>query len=326
MELPLISFLIVTFGFLAGTFLIPRFSRPDQRIIQQRLKEGFAAKASDTADPELFRNLDAMDFDLVEEYALLNDDRSLRAPRCSWRKQLDQLLETTRIPLTSGQFVGLAVSLALLLCLPGFWLLRWAGGALGLFTGAIAPFAFLQIRRTIHRERYRRQLPGAFELMARVIRAGQSVPQALQAVSDTFDDPLAGEFAASLHQQNLGLRPEVVFTEMASRSDIVEMRIFAMAMVIQRQTGGSLAEVLERLATLVRNRLRLRRHVRALTAEGRLQGITLAVLPFVMFGAMYFLNRKYAQVLLEHRSLLLATGACMAIGILWIRRIVNFET
>src|SRR5262249_18306836 len=113
--------------------------------------------------------------------------------------------------------------------------------------------------------------------------------------------------------------------EMASRSDIVELRIFAMAMQIQRQSGGNLSEVLERLASMVRARLRLRQQIRTLTAEGRLQGITLVVLPVVIFFALYFLNRAYAQVLLDHPSLLAATAAFMAMGMLWIRQIVRQE-
>jgi tight adherence protein B len=159
--------------------------------------------------------------------------------------------------------------------------------------------------------------------MARVIRSGQSVPQAFQAVGETLDDPLASEFTRYQHQQNLGLSPEVVFQEMAHRSSILEFRIFVLALLIQRQTGGNLSDVLERLAALVRQRLHLRQQVRTLTAEGRLQGLTLAVLPFIMFAAMFFLNRKYAEVLLDHVPLLWATAALMGIGIVWIRKIVT---
>ena len=102
-----------------------------------------------------------------------------------------------------------------------------------------------------------------------------------------------------------------------------DMKSFLTCMMIQRQTGGNLSEVLDRLATLIRQRLRLRQQVRTLTAEGRLQGLALTVLPIVMFGAMFFLNRQYAEVLLQHSSLLWATGGLMVVGTLWIRRIVH---
>ena len=161
--------------------------------------------------------------------------------------------------------------------------------------------------------------------MARAIRAGQSVPQAIQAVGDSFPGPIAAEFMRCQKQLNLGLAPEVAFAELADRTDIVEMRIFVMALLIQRQVGGSLVETMDRLAAMVRTRLSLRNQVRALTAEGRLQGWTLVVLPFVLFAAMWMLNRPYAEILLEHGRLIALALLSMTVGILWIRRIVNFE-
>ncbi len=169
------------------------------------------------------------------------------------------------------------------------------------------------------------QLPNAFALMARVIRAGHSVPQAMQAVAEAFENPLAAEFSRCQQQQSLGIRPEVTFQDMAQRTGILEVRVFVTAMLIQRQAGGNLSEMLDRLSALIRDRLRIRKQVRTLTAEGRLQGLTLFVLPFLVFGALMVINRKYAMVLLEHPSLLLATGAVMGVGVLWIRRIINID-
>src|SRR5262249_22016338 len=134
-----------------------------------------------------------------------------------------------------------------------------------------------------------------------------------------------GEFARCQKQQNLGLRPEVTFQELAQRTGVVEMRIFVMALLIQRQVGGNLSDVLERLAMLIRARLRLREQVKALTAEGRMQGLTLLVLPFVMFAGLMVINRSYAETLFDHVPLLIGTGVAMLVGVLWIRKIVNFE-
>jgi tight adherence protein B len=103
------------------------------------------------------------------------------------------------------------------------------------------------------------------------------------------------------------------------------MKIFVMAMLIQRQTGGNLSEVLERLATLVRERVRMGSRVRALTAEGRLQAAVLLVLPFVMFLVMRVVNRRYADMLLEHPGLIAAMLGMMGLGAVWIRKIINFD-
>jgi tight adherence protein B len=198
-------------------------------------------------------------------------------------------------------------------------------GLAGTAAGLVAPPAALAVRRKARREAYRQQLVGAFELMARVLRAGQSVPEALRAVTDVADDPLAGEFGRCLHQIEHGIRPEDAYRDLADRSGVQELRIFVVAMAIQRQTGGNLAAVLDRLAGVVRARLRLRQRVRALTAEGRLQSATLVVLPVVTFGVMYYLNRPYAAALLGHPQLLAATAGCMAVGVVWVRNITNFE-
>jgi tight adherence protein B len=169
------------------------------------------------------------------------------------------------------------------------------------------------------------QLPAAFDLMARVLRSGHSVPQAFQAVADTFEPPIAGEFAYCQEQQNLGLLPEVTYRELTRRTGVLELKIFVMAMMIQRQTGGNLSEVLERLAALVRERVRLRNHVRALTAEGRLQAVVLLVLPPIMYLVMRFINRPYADVLLDHTGLLAGMAVSMIVGALWIRKIIQFD-
>src|SRR5262249_13834111 len=209
------------------------------------------------------------------------------------RGRLRLLLEQANLSITLRQLLAIAAGLGLGVAAT---LLRGPLlGLLGAAFGAAAPLGYVEAKRRARRERLLNQLPGAFDLMARVIRAGQSVPQALQAVADAFADPLAGEFANCQKQQNLGLRPEVTFKEMAQRTGILEVRIFVMALLIQRQTGGNLAEVLERLAGLVRDRQRLRRRVKTLTAEGRRQGATPLGLPFVGFAAMVGSNRTHAQ-------------------------------
>src|SRR5262249_57164429 len=122
-------------------------------------------------------------------------------------------------------------------------------------------------------------LPDAFDLMARVIRAGQTMSQAIQSVADEFDQPLAGEFAYCYEQQNLGLSPEVALRDLARRTGLVEVKIFVLAMLVQQQTGGNLAELLDKLSGVVRERFRVPGKIKALTAEGRMQATVLLVLP-----------------------------------------------
>jgi tight adherence protein B len=327
MEFSILIFLGVTLASLALLHFLPRVAQRGRARVRKRLVEEFHPKAADAAPVALYKERDVVQMSLVEEYALLGEGQP-RAPQLSllsWQKSLERLLEEANVSLQAGQFLLVTLAVALPLGLIGGWFVYVLGGLAGCALGVALPVGLLLFRRRVRRERLLVQLPNAFELMARVIRAGQAVPQALQAVGDAFEEPLANEFKRCQHQQELGLPPEVVFREMANRCGVVEFRIFVMAMLIHRQTGGNLSEILERLAALVRARLRLRQQVRTLTAEGRLQGHTLVVLPFVMYAAMFCINRPYAALLLEHVNLLGITAVLRVIGVLWIRKIVNFE-
>jgi tight adherence protein B len=317
-------FAMVTVGMLAACQICSRLFNRDAHRVRQRMAAEFGKEKDASDQVSLFR-ADDLDLELKVADAAANPDTLLtRGPKGKWHRVV-LMLEQARVPLSVRQFLCLVLGVGLGLGLPTAWLLGSLAGLGAGATGAAVPFVVVNFKRRARQDKLLKQLPHAFDLMARVIRAGQSVPQALTSVAETFEDPIAGEFASCQHQQNLGLRPEVTFQELVQRSGILELRIFAMAMMIQRQTGGNLSEVLERLAGLIRSRLRLRQQVRAWTAEGRLQGWTLVALPFLMFGVLMVINRKYVQTLFDHVPLLAATLVFMAIGVLWIRRIVNFH-
>jgi tight adherence protein B len=174
-------------------------------------------------------------------------------------------------------------------------------------------------------EKLRSQLADAFELMARVVRAGQTLGQALMAVADEFPQPISTEFAYCYEQQNLGLSPEVTFRDLTRRTGVIELKIFVLAVLVQQQTGGNLAELLTKLAGVVRERYLIQGTIRTLTAEGRMQGWLLAALPPFMLVLLLVLNPGYAKVHFEHVNVLLVTFGFEALGVLWIRKIVNFD-
>jgi tight adherence protein B len=322
----LLVFLTVALGIAAGFQALSGLLFPEAAHIRRRIAEEFG-KDNQAPQSELFKNIDQLSLESGPELVDPEQTEAARAaqPARGFREKLQALSDGANVPITPQQVLLIAGCLGLVFGAGGFFLAGpWLAVPATLAAGA-APLLFLRQKRQARRNTYLKQLPGAFELMARVIRAGQSVPQAFQAVADAMDEPVAAEFAKCQKQQNLGLRPEVSFQEMAERAGILEMRIFAMAMLIQRQTGGNLSDVLDRLAGLVRARLRLRERVRTLTAEGRLQGWTLVVLPFVAFGVMMVANRKYAEVLFDHVPLLVGMGVAMVVGIFWIRRIIDID-
>jgi len=191
--------------------------------------------------------------------------------------------------------------------------------------GAAVPLLYVQSRRAARLEKLLSQLPDAFDLMGRVIRAGQTMSQAMQSVADEFPQPISGEFGFCYEQQNFGLPPEVALRDLARRTGLVEIKIFVLALVVQQQTGGNLAEMLDKLAVVIRTRYKIRGQIKTLTAEGRMQAVILLALPPALFLVMLVLNRDYATTLFEFPWLIGATLACEALGALWIRRIVNFD-
>ncbi|MCI0379309.1 MAG: type II secretion system F family protein [Gemmataceae bacterium] len=318
MTLTVLIFLTVTLCVGAVALVVRDYWTADEEQLRRRLSEEFANEKHETsAGSALFKNLDR-----ATDKALRVDATSRLEPLSTrWR----DLLEQAQLPFQLTQVALLSAGLAAVAVAALTW---WRGPLLGIaggFCAGIVPWWLVQVRARARREKYLRQLPTVFDLMSRVVRAGQSVQQAFQAVADSCDQPVAGEFARSQHQLNLGLSPEVAYQELARRSGILEMRLFVLAMLIQRQLGGNLAEVLDRLAIMIRARLRIQSQVKTHTAEGRLQGWTLVVLPFVLFGVLMVLNRPYAETLFQHPRLLVASFVSMTIGILWIRRIVNFE-
>lgn len=191
--------------------------------------------------------------------------------------------------------------------------------------GFVLPFGYVRTKRNRRMEALRRQLSDAFDLMARILRAGQSMTQAMRGVADEFPAPIAEEFAFSSEQMNLGLAPEISLRGLAQRTGLIELNIFVVAVLVQRQVGGNLSEILEKLSAVVRERYRIRGVIRSLTAEGRLQALILMALPPLLLALMLIVNRDYAQLLLERPILLVGMGVFMGLGALWIRKIVNFD-
>ena len=197
--------------------------------------------------------------------------------------------------------------------------------ALGFPAGAVIPVLFVLLRRKKRLDELNKQLPDALDLMARVLRAGQTITQAMNGVADEFSEPISSEFGICYEQQNLGLSLEDVMQNLVKRTGLMEVKILVMGILIQRQAGGNLAELLDKLSNVMRQRTKLLGKVQALTAEGRLQASFLCALPFCTWILMYIVNPGYALKLLLHPDLIYTTIGFMFLGMLWIRKIINFD-
>jgi tight adherence protein B len=201
----------------------------------------------------------------------------------------------------------------------------WFVGVIFAVIGLIAPFAYVYAARAARMHAICMQLPETFDLMARAIKAGQTASGAMHLAAEQLKPPISTEFATCCDQQNLGLPYDVALQELARRTGVMELQMFVVALLINRNTGGNLAEILQNLSDVIRKRTRLRGKIKAATSEGRLQALVLSVLPLAALVGLVLVNRPYAQVLLDRPDLLCAILASEALGSLWIRQIVHFE-
>jgi tight adherence protein B len=241
-------------------------------------------------------------------------------------ERVEELTMQSGLPITTTKLLTICGLVGLLVSLLVFGLSDSliAAGAIGGVVAAV-PLLYVTYMRRKRMEALRAQLPDAMELMSRILRSGQSVSQAMQAVSDEFRPPVNVEFGYCYEQQNLGLALDVALHDLAHRTGLMEIKIFVMAVLVHRQSGGNLTELLDRIAHVVRQRFKMQREIKSLTGEGRMQAAVLIALPIVVWFGMFMVTRDYAMSLVEHPSLLIATGGAMLVGLLWIRRIVNFE-
>ncbi len=194
--------------------------------------------------------------------------------------------------------------------------------------GAFLPFGWLLHKRSSRLKRFEEQFPEALDLMSRAIRAGHALQTALGMAAEELPDPVGPEFKKTFDQQNFGLPLRDALNEMAARIGILDVRFFVTAVLIQRDTGGNLSEILENLAHVVRERFKIRRQVRVHTAHGRFTGYVLLALPAALAIALTFIDPEHMQVMYrEHLGQMMLMGAIVmqTIGFIWIRQVIKIE-
>jgi tight adherence protein B len=173
-----------------------------------------------------------------------------------------------------------------------------------------------------------RQIPETLELLSRSLRSGHSLAAGFSLIATECQDPIAKEFGRVFEEQNLGIPLEEALQDLADRVPNMDVRFFATAVTLQRQTGGDLAEILDKIGHLVRERLQILAQVQALTGEGRMSGIVLLALPPVLFVVMLWLNAEYVMTLFTDelgRKMLLFAMVTQLVGALAIRKIITIK-
>ena len=250
----------------------------------------------------------------------------LRLPH---RQDLAHRLEQADLDWTVGTFLlisggaGAALGLSLLMTAGG-WVLPVIGG----LAGAALPTAYVRVRKQRRLREFEEHFPEAIDLLGRALRAGHAFSSGLQSVADESPEPVSSEFRQVFEEQRYGLPLKESLLALSDRVDLVDVQMFVTSVLIQRESGGNLAENLDNLSNIIRQRFKFQRELRTATAQGRMTGYVLASAPIAAGVGMYALNPEYISLLWTEemgRWMLAGAGVMQVIGFFVIRRIVDIE-
>jgi tight adherence protein B len=198
----------------------------------------------------------------------------------------------------------------------------------GFLLGGAVPFMVLKVKRSRRMSKFEEQFPEALDLIARALKAGHAFATGLKMAADELEAPVGPEFRKTFDEQNFGLPLKDALENLTHRIPLLDVRFFATAVLIQRETGGNLSEILENLSHVVRERFKILRQVRVYTAHGRLTGYVLLALPAFLSIALMFINPEHMNLLFRERMgqmMLLGAIVMQTFGFLWIKQIVKIE-
>jgi tight adherence protein B len=241
--------------------------------------------------------------------------------------RLNLFLQQAAVEITVGMLLALSFALALALYLVGL-LLNWSSLLallLAAFAGAV-PFILVAIKRQRRFAKFEEQFPDAIDFLARAVRAGHAFTTGLQLIGSEMPEPVAAEFRRTFDQQNLGLPLRDALQNLLARVPLPDVHIFVTALLIQRETGGNLAEILDNLARVIRDRFKLMRQVKVYTAQGRMSLYLLVAMTPGVALVLYLMNRSYMSRLFTDplgQKALAAAVILQLFGYLVIRKITQ---
>jgi tight adherence protein B len=288
------------------------------RRLDRRLREVSRPAGTDLPDTPSFVTQ-------VKKGPLPAIDRALGGANSSLATLIEQSgVHTTPSAIMLAMIVAALVSgviCMLFIKVPIFWIVA-------ALCGSFLPYIWLRHKRTQRMKKFEEQFPEALDLLSRAIRAGHAFQTAMGMVAEELPSPVGVEFKKAFEQQNFGLPLRDVLDQMAERVPILDVKFFVTAVTIQRETGGNLAEILDNLAHVVRERFKILRQVRVHTAHGRFTGYVLMALPPSLAIALSFINPEHMNLLFTERmgqTMIFGAIAMQTIGYLWIRKIIKIE-
>src|SRR5271166_1688251 len=311
-------FVVVTLAVFAVMSLL------DQRKAQSRvLRERLSTVQKPTEAP-------------APDVALLRDELLSRIPafdtllrRSDRVSALQKMLAQGNVDVRAGNFLMLCAASTVVMAVVAFlaggtMLFAWAGAILGFFL----PYAYASHMRTKRFAKFEEKFPEAIDTLARAVRAGHAFTTALEMIANEVSEPVAGEFRQLYEEQKFGLPVRDALINLADRIPLVDLKFFVTAVMLQRETGGNLAEILDNLSYVIRERFKILRQVRVHTAQGRLTMVLLMALPPTIVVIMMLLNPGFIRPLstdpLGH-ALIVGGITLQTMGYFVIRKIIRIQ-
>ena len=313
-----LAFVVVTMAVFAGMSLFDE-RKAQSRVLRDRLST--VQKPSDQPAPDL---------------ALLRDEVLSKIPafdtflrRSERVSALQKVLAQGNVDVRAGNFLMLCAVSAVVFAVIAFVaggnvMFGWAGALLGFFI----PYAYASHMRTKRFQQFEEKFPEAIDTLARAVRAGHAFTTALEMIANEVSEPVAGEFRQLYEEQKFGLPVRDALLNLADRIPLVDVKFFVTAVMLQRETGGNLAEILDNLSYVIRERFKILRQVRVHTAQGRLTMVLLMALPPTIVVVMQLLNPGFIRPLFTDpigHALIVGGITLQTLGYFFIRRIIRIQ-
>jgi tight adherence protein B len=296
-----------------------RRSQTVQRLMVARAAATMAQSRTIDADLSILRDQALSGIGLLQRFLL----------KFRFGSKLKTLLEQADVKMKTGTLVLCIAVFAMTGLLLGIAFKLWA--ILTVLTGSITgslPILVVLHLRTRRFGKFEAQFPDAIDLLSRAIRAGHAFNSGIKMIADEMPDPVGMEFRRVFEEQNFGLPLKTAMMNLLDRINLIDLRLFVVAVMVQRQSGGNLAELLGKISETIRERFRIMRQLKIHTAQAKLTGIILVCLPPALGFIIYMLNYEYMKVMFENDwglKMMYAAVAMQGIGLVWIRKIVNIE-
>src|SRR5579863_1199237 len=271
-----------------------------------------------------------------EELALLRDEQLSRIPaldnllrRSERVSNIQKMLAQAGMDIRAGNFLGVCAMAGIGAAIVGYVLSKQVSVAwVALLIGFVLPYSVASFKRNKRFEKFEELFPEAIDTLARAVRAGHAFTTALEMITDEVTEPVAGEFRQLFEEQKFGMPVRDALMNLTERMPLVDVKFFVTAVMLQRETGGNLAEILDNLSYVIRERFKIQRQVRVYTAQGRLTMVLLMGMPPIIVVVMMLLNPSFIRPLFSDpigHTLLVAGITLQTVGYFVIRKIIRIQ-